>query len=55
MDIALTRNQFISLILNELLNENYDCMVLILNLMNLFEINDSMNYHIEQSSFIDLW
>ena len=49
MEFTLTRNQSISLILNELLNDNYDCMILILNLMNQFEINDSMNYHIEQS------
>ena len=49
MEFTLTRNQFISLILNELLNGNYDCMILILKLMNQSEINDSIHYHNEQS------
>ena len=49
MEFTLTRNQSISLILNELLNDNYDCMILILKLMNQSEINDSIHYHNEQS------
>ena len=49
MEISYTRNQLISLILNDLLNGNYDCIILILNLMNQFEIKDSINYHIQQS------
>ena len=49
MEFTLTRNQSISLILNELLNNNYDCMILILKLMNQSEINDSIHYHNEQS------
>ena len=49
MEFTLTRNQSISLILNELLNNNYDCIVLILKLMNQSEMNDSIHYHNEQS------
>ena len=49
MEFTLTRNQSISLILNELLNNNYDCIVLILKLMNQSEINDSIDYHNQQS------
>ena len=49
MEFTLKRNQSISLILNELLNDNYDCMILILKLMNQSEINDSIHYHNEQS------
>tara|TARA_Y100000590_G_scaffold465778_1_gene639048 strand:+ start:243 stop:695 length:453 start_codon:yes stop_codon:yes gene_type:complete len=49
MEFTLTRNQSISLILNELLNNNYDCMILILKLMNQSEMNDSIHYHNEQS------
>ena len=49
MEFTLKRNQSISLILNELLNDNYDCMILILKLMNQSEINDSIYYHNQQS------
>ena len=49
MEIALTRVQSIVLILNELLDYNYDCIILILKLMYQLEINDSIHYHNQQS------
>tara|TARA_B100001094_G_scaffold261107_1_gene261787 strand:- start:438 stop:860 length:423 start_codon:yes stop_codon:yes gene_type:complete len=49
MEIILTRVQSIALILNELLDYNYDCIILILKLMHQSEINDSIHYHNQQS------
>jgi hypothetical protein len=50
MELALTRDKLISLLLNELLGGNYDCIILIVKIKNQLEINDSINYHIQQSS-----
>jgi len=49
MELALTRDKLISLLLNELLSGNYDCIILIVKIKNQLEINDSINYHTHQS------